>query len=84
MELVFDKFDGRRNDIEDVTDKDTGRYISSNGTFSGGGMDVILFDGNYKATLNSYEACLGFVKGVEAVLNHLLLSKKKSASAKVA
>jgi hypothetical protein len=47
-------------------------------------MDVILFDGNYKATLNSYEACLGFVKGVEAVLNHLLLSKKKSASAKVA
>ncbi len=65
MELVFEKFDGRRNDIEDVTDKDTGKrvgYISSNGTFSGGGMDVILFDGNYKATLNSYEACLGFVK----------------------
>ena len=31
---------------------------------------VSLFGGKYAMTVNSYEECWGFVKGVEAVLDH--------------
>jgi len=49
--------------------------------FSGeGGIEIDLFDGNFKMTVNSYGECFGFVKGVEAVLNHMLLPKRKRAA----
>ena len=75
MRLTFEKFDGRREAYEPITDQDTGKqvgYFSSNGVFSGGGINVSLFDGKYGITVNSYGECCGFVRGVEAVLNHMV------------
>jgi hypothetical protein len=83
MRLEFDvsphrSFDGRRSgDYLDVIDRDTGKkvgYIRSNGvgySYGGGGIFITLFDGKYSDTLNKFEECWGFIKGVEAVLNHL-------------
>jgi uncharacterized protein YraI len=77
MRLTFKRFDGRSWNFERIVDQDTGNsvgYVKSEGVgFAGdGGIDVSLFDGKYARTLNRYEECWGFVKGVEAVLNHMV------------
>ena len=38
---------------------------------SGGGIDLSLFDGKCRTTVTRYEAVLGFVMGVESVLNRM-------------
>ena len=76
MRLKFKAFDGRSSNQIPVIDADTGNevgYIRSNGTgmYSGGGIDISLFDGKYRTTVSRYEAVLGFVMGVESVLNRM-------------
>jgi len=76
MRLKFKAFDGRSSKWVPVIDSDTGKevgYIKSNGTgmYSGGGIDISLFDGKYRTTVTRYEAVLGFVMGVESVLNRM-------------
>jgi hypothetical protein len=76
MRLTFKPFDGRRKSYRAIIDEISGQHvgsIQSDGVgFAGyGGIDVSLFDGKYSITVNRYEECWGFVKGVEAVLNHL-------------
>lgn len=78
MRLTFKHFDGRCLNFRDVTDEDNANvrvgHIRSNGTgFSGGGgggggIEIYLFGGRYQATVNTYDQCWGFVKGVETVL----------------
>jgi hypothetical protein len=76
MHLKFKVFDGRSSKWIPVIDSDTGKevgYIKSNGTgmYSGGGIDISLFNGKYRTTVTRYEAVLGFVMGVESVLNRM-------------
>jgi hypothetical protein len=49
-------------------------YIKSRGVGFGnfGGIHVSLFDGKYRCELHRFEECWGFIKGVEAVLNHMV------------
>jgi hypothetical protein len=76
MRLKFKWFDARRRNVEDVTDLDTGKvvgHIQSHGVGfeNNGGIDISMFDGKYTASVNRYDACVGFVLGVETVLNHM-------------
>ena len=38
-----------------------------------------MFDGKYQKTVNTYDQCWGFVKGVEAVLRHAIGSVYKGS-----
>jgi hypothetical protein len=80
MRLTFKVFDGRRKIYREIIDEDTGAKVGSIysdgvgfGTY-GDGIEVSLFDGKYSMTVHRYEECWGFVKGVEAVLNHMIPS----------
>jgi hypothetical protein len=78
MRLTFKRFDGRRKCYRSVIDEVTGQQvgsIQSDGVgFAGyGGIDISLFDGKYRTTVNRYEECWGFVQGVQAVLNHMMI-----------
>lgn len=73
MRLTYKAFDGRRWNHREIIDEDTGRMVGiirSSGRPYGHGIHVSLF-GKYKSTIHSGEECWGFVKGVEAVLNHM-------------
>jgi hypothetical protein len=37
---------------------------------SSGGIDIWLFDGKYQTRVEHYDIAVGFVLGVESVLNH--------------
>ncbi len=52
---------------EDETGITVGQLIYSKGE----GRSVSLFGGKYKGCFDSQDGLVGFVKGVEAVLNHL-------------
>jgi hypothetical protein len=52
-----------------VTDKDTGEEVGYIQLANSGLIKISLFDGNYQTTVHNYKAALGFVMGVEAVLN---------------
>jgi hypothetical protein len=83
MRLTFEPFDGRSWNVKSVIDQDTGRevgFIHSNGSGNGGGIFVSLFDNKYATTVHHYEECRGFVKGVEAVLDHMVSAKDQSDS----
>ena len=59
-----------------IIDSETGKTI---GQFSYGhqqGRTVSLFDGKYQGTFDTHEQCWAFAKGVEAVLNHMMLIKE--------
>ena len=94
MRLKFEKFDGRRRGYKSIIDEDTGEIvgnIKSLGVgFSGygdggyGGIEICLFDGAYTITVNRYEECWGFVKGVEAALNRMMPPKRKTEASAVA
>jgi hypothetical protein len=76
MKLSVPNFDGRKWGHKEVIDEDTGKAagrIRSEGTgFAGsGGIEVSLFDGKYRAVVNSRQECCGFVRGVESVLNRM-------------
>ena len=77
MHLTFKKFDGRSPSLVPVIDQETGDQVGriwSNGVGADryGGIEISLFEGRYTATVNRQDECWGFIKGVEAVLNHLL------------
>lgn len=79
MDLTFERFNGNDPGYHKVTDKVSGKIVGSirvGGTGFGnfGGMDVSLFDGKYRAELHKYDECVGFVRGVQAVLNHMTYS----------
>jgi hypothetical protein len=84
MQLTFPVFDGRRRGYWSITDQDTGQVVgnidvngvgfSGGGGSSEGGIEVSLFGGKYARTVNRYG--WGFVKGVEAVLNHVTVIPK--------
>ena len=73
MQLVFKPFDGRSFNMIDVLDEDSHRKVgvirSKMGSLSG--IEVSLFDRKYEANVSSYQECLGFVRGVHAVLNRM-------------
>jgi hypothetical protein len=74
MQLTFKPFDGRSWDVVDVLDEDSnrtvGRIVPKSSTISPS-IRVSLFDKKYEASVSTYEECLGFVRGVEAVLNRM-------------
>jgi hypothetical protein len=57
-----------------VLDEDTGNVVgtiqSSKPSVDSSGIDIWLFDGKYQTRVNGYQAAVGFLMGVEAVLNH--------------
>ncbi|WP_213775139.1 hypothetical protein [Bradyrhizobium sp. dw_78] len=84
MRLKFDWFDGRGFKYREIIDEDTNEvvgHIYSNGVGFGntGGIDISLFAGKYRATVNKYGECWGFVLGVQSVLNHLIAVPKPKA-----
>lgn len=84
MRLRFDHFDGRGWHSREVIDEDTGEtvgFIQSNGVGFGnsGGIDISLFAGKYRASVNKYDECRGFILGVQSVLNHMVAIPKPKA-----
>ena len=53
--------------IDDESGATVGQLIYSKGE----GRSVSLFGGKYKGCFDSQDGLVGFVRGVEAVLNHL-------------
>jgi hypothetical protein len=58
-----------------VLDEDTGKEVGTirlggTGVESSGGIDIWLFDGRYQTRVERYDTAVGFVLGVESVLNH--------------
>jgi hypothetical protein len=89
MRLTFKRFDGRQVNYVDVIDQETGNkvgLIQSSGSdfYAGGGIYIYLFGNRYKTTVHSYAECQGFVKGVEAVLNHMTSTSDRTAQATAA
>jgi hypothetical protein len=89
MRLTFKAFDGRRENHVFIIDQDTGEKVgliqSAGVGFAGfGGISISLFGGKYTAQLHRYEECWGFVKGVEAVLNHMISITCRDARATAA
>jgi hypothetical protein len=70
MHLTFEHFDGRSLNFVEVIDAETDKRVGHIQT-GAVGLDVDLFDGKYTASVNRYDQCWGFVKGVETVLNHM-------------
>jgi hypothetical protein len=80
MQLSFEPFDGRspHNIIYVVDKEDSNRvvgYIRTKSIASTRGIEVNLFDEKYVTFASTYWECFGFVKGVQAVLNHMTFSK---------
>jgi hypothetical protein len=76
MRLTVSYLDAPSRHVADVIDQDTNKrvgYIRS-GSASSGGRYIFLFNGNYTARCTGHDECVGFVKGVEAVLNHMRAS----------
>jgi hypothetical protein len=76
MDLSFTHFDGRSWNIIDVIDKDTGRVVGflRPRSSSLSGIEISLFEDKYRAVVGTSDECLGFVRGVQAVLNHIAWS----------
>lgn len=57
-----------------VMDEDTGNVVgtiqSSKLGMDSSGIDIWLFDGKYQTRVSGYDAAVGFLMGVETVLNH--------------
>ncbi len=77
MHLTYEPFNARRRNHRTIFDRDTGKkvgHIQSGGVDSDGpgGIEVSLFGGKYAIKVNTSEECWGFVRGVEAVLRHVM------------
>ena len=74
MRLKFRHPDDFRSNCLPVHDEDTGKEVGTirggTGVDSSGGIDIWLFDGKYQKRVNGYDTAVGFVLGVESVLNH--------------
>jgi hypothetical protein len=60
-----------------VLDEDTGKEVGvirlgGNKVDSSGSIDIWLFDGKFQTRVERYDTAIGFVLGVESVLNHSL------------
>lgn len=83
MQLSFPKRDNRSHfgRHDQIIDQETGEVVGHVDSEREYGRRVSLFDGKYSATVDTHDQAWGFVKGVEAVLNHMILPKKKRANA---
>jgi hypothetical protein len=75
MRLTFKHSDDFRSNSLVVLDEDTGKEVGNirlggTGVDSSAGIDIWLFDGKYQTRMTRYDAAVGFVLGVESVLNH--------------
>jgi hypothetical protein len=89
MRLKFDPFDERNYNYRPVVDEDTGNQVGhiqsmGSGVYSSGRIDISLFDGKYRISATRYETAVGFVLGVESVLNERTDSKKARSDSKAA
>jgi hypothetical protein len=76
MRLTISYLDAPGPHVADVIDQDNDErvgYIRS-GSITPGGRYIFLFNGKYAARCTSHDECLGFIKGVEVVLNHMQAS----------
>jgi hypothetical protein len=76
MRFKFEQSDDFRSNYLRVLDEDTGQEVGiirlgGVGVDSSGGIDIWLFDGKYQTRVKRYDTAVGFVLGVESVLNHL-------------
>jgi hypothetical protein len=73
MQLSFRPFDGRSWNSIDVLDEDSNRIVGRIRSKSSPlpGIHISLFDKKYETTVDNYDQCLGFVWGVQAVLNRV-------------
>jgi hypothetical protein len=71
MQLSFKPFDGRSRNFIEVIDQDSNRVVGQIRSSPGQGIHISLFDQKYVGTVSTYEECLGFVRGVESVLNRM-------------
>jgi hypothetical protein len=76
VRLKFEPFDDGSRHWVPVIDEDTGKQVGSihsygTGPDCFGGTDISLFNGKYRARVNRYEAAVGFVIGVETIVNHM-------------
>jgi hypothetical protein len=72
MRLSFKPFDGRSRNFIDVIDQDSNRVVGQINSSPGHlGIYISMFDQKYGGTVSTYEECLGFVRGVESVLNRM-------------
>ena len=73
MRLKFRHPDDFRSNCLRVLDEDTGKEVGTirwTGVNSSGSIDIWLFDGKYQTRVNGYDTAVGFVLGVESVLNY--------------
>jgi len=73
MRLKFEHSDDFRS--LRVLDEDSGKDVGiirlgGAGVDSTGGIDIWLFDGKYQTRVERCDMAIGFVLGVESVLNH--------------
>jgi hypothetical protein len=73
MRLKFEHSDDFRS--LRVLDEDSGKDVGiirlgGAGVDSSGGIDIWLFDGKYQTRVEHSDIAVGFVLGVESVLNH--------------
>jgi hypothetical protein len=73
MQLNFKPFDGRSWNQINVLDEDSNRIVGTIKSKSSmlPGIRISLFDKKYEATVDNYYECLGFVRGVQTVLNRM-------------
>jgi hypothetical protein len=71
--------------IDEDTDKEIGIiYTGENGMDLSGGIDISLFDGKYRTRVKRYETAVGFVLGVQSVLNHMTSCVDPQSASKAA
>jgi hypothetical protein len=73
MRLKFESFDDNPDYLA-VVDEDTDNQVGMVQIGTGiesSGIDVSLFDGLYEISVKRYDTAVGFVLGVESVLNRL-------------
>jgi hypothetical protein len=74
MRLKFKHPDDFRSNCLLVLDADTGKAVGTiRLSVAGVGsscVDIWLFDGKYQTRVNGHDTAVGFLLGVEAVLNH--------------
>jgi hypothetical protein len=62
--------------VRPIIDSETGKTIGMLDYGHQQGRTVSLFDGKYRGTFKDHDQCWAFAKGVEAVLNHMVLIKE--------
>ena len=75
MRLKFAQSNDFRSNCLLVVDQDTGKQVGTirlgtGAKNSSGDIDIWLFDGKFQTRVKRYDTAIGFVLGVESVLNH--------------